>query len=114
MYYLLMNTNKILWENVRSLMIQRYGKENLNKTNIDSTAKYKDQGISLGSLQRIKAQKTAIGTDVLEKIALFFDVDVWQLLVKNLNASNPPVLKSLSDKEQAFYEKMKQMMKELQ
>ena len=101
-----MKTDEILWQNVKALMIQKYGKENLNRTNIDSTANNKDMAISLGSLQRIKAQNTAIGLEVIDKLAYFFDIYAWQLLVPNMNPSNLPILKTPSEIEEEYYRRM--------
>ena len=107
MYDFYMKTDEILWQNVKALMIQKYGKENLNRTNIDSTAHNKDMAISLGSLQRIKAQNTATGLEVIDKLAYFFEVSSWQLLVPNMNPSNLPVLMTPSEIEQELYRRMK-------
>jgi len=76
-----MDTKLILWENVKSQMIKKYGKENLYKTHIDSLESGKNKQISLSSLQRIKSKETAVGLDVLDKLAYFFELEPWQLLV---------------------------------
>lgn len=99
-----MDTKKIIWDNVRNLMIKRYGKENINKTYLDSNKK-----ISLGALQRIKAQQTAIGIDVLDNIAEFFEVQTWHLLLMNLDVHNPPVI-LMTKVEQDFYQKMNEIV----
>lgn len=62
-----------LWANVSALMKAEYGRENLTRLSGDT-------GIGPGSASRIKAQNTAIGLDVLEKIARKFGIEPWQLL----------------------------------
>ena len=74
-----MSTKQILWDNLKTLMIERYGDENLYQLNIDS-----NDEITLGALSRIKMQETAIGLDVLDKLASFFNVTPAILITKNL------------------------------
>lgn len=100
-----MDTKAILWANLRSLMISRYGKENLNRF-------YKESGVGLGNLSRIKAQETAVGLDVLDRIAEFFHIYTWQLLVPDLDPSNPPVV-AITQAEKAFYDRIKEAAKTL-
>lgn len=108
-----MNTKKILWANVQALMKLKYGEENLYKTHIDSSKLGKDLAISLGSLQRIKACETAIGLDVVDKIANFFEIEAWQLLVPDLQPDNLPIIKQATQKELEFYERIKAAAKDL-
>lgn len=104
-----LETKDILWQNVKTLMIDRYGKENLNKTVTESAKTvYK---ISLGSLQRIKKGDTATGIKILDKISGFFGLQTWQLLVPELDPTNPPVY--LSTKQKEVMEKLKKSYQEL-
>lgn len=50
----------------------------------------------------------------LEKIASANDLHVWQLLLPDLDISNPPMLAKDSDKQKVFYDKIKAVMKEIQ
>lgn len=104
-----MDTKQILWANVKALMVHKYGDENLYRTMKDSKAT--GYPISLGSLQRIKEQETAIGLDVLDKIAKFFELQSWQLLIEDLDPTNPPVF--LNSKQKEFFDKVKSSFKEL-
>jgi hypothetical protein len=88
-----MDTKKILWANVSSLMLKKYGEVNLYRTHIDSMVKGKELSISIGSLQRIKSCKTATGIDTVEKIAFFFNLQAWQLLCPLFDPTSPPELK---------------------
>lgn len=65
---------KILWNNVRALMLKHYGAENLNRL-------AREAKIGPGSASRIKEARTSIGLDVLEKVAHHFRVDPWELLM---------------------------------
>lgn len=62
-----------LWRNVQALMLSRYGRENLTRLSGETR-------IGPGSASRIKDQRTSIGLDVLEKIALKCGIEPWQLL----------------------------------
>ena len=104
------DTKKILWDNLRSLIIDRYVEENLSKTSKD--AKSRGIIISLGTLARIKAQETAVGLDVLSNIARFFELEAWQLLIEHLDPKNPPIF-ILDRKQQDFYIRMKSAYKDL-
>ena len=106
-----MNTREILRNNVITLMVHKYGKENMYKTNQES----KERGceISIGVLQRIKSMDTDIRMSVLESIANFFELQPWQLLVENIDATNPPVLREISQEERELYESIKNAAKKL-
>jgi hypothetical protein len=108
-----MDTKQILWVNVQALMTLKFGEVNLYKTTTESAKQGKDKAISLGSLQRIKACETAIGIDVVDKIASFFEIEAWQLLVPNLDPSNLPLIKQATQKELEFYERIKAAAKDL-
>jgi len=74
------DSKKVLWENVVSLMVDRYKKENLTKL-------AKDSGVGPGTMTRIKDQETSVGVDVLEKLASVANVEPWQLLHPNMGKS---------------------------
>jgi transcriptional regulator with XRE-family HTH domain len=64
----------VLWDNVRSLMVEKYGEENLNRL-------ARDAKIGVASVARIKEQKTSVGLDILEAVAKFFKLPPFQLLI---------------------------------
>ena len=74
------DSKKVLWENVVSLMVSRYKKENLTKL-------AKDSGVGPGTMTRIKDQETSVGVDVLEKLAAVANVEPWQLLHPDMGKS---------------------------
>jgi transcriptional regulator with XRE-family HTH domain len=51
--------------------------------------------------------------ETLEKIALYNGLEVWQLLISNLDISNPPMLAKDSAKQKEFYDRIKEAAKEL-
>jgi len=52
---------------------------------------------------RLENAESIASLGMLEKIAAKTDLEVWQLLIPNLNPSNPPVLKLATAIEETFY-----------
>jgi transcriptional regulator with XRE-family HTH domain len=75
---------------------------------------HRKTGLSQSTIGRTRKAETATTVDTLDAIAKFYGLSPWQLLIADLDISNPPVLKALTKKEQEFYDKMKQVMRELQ
>lgn len=67
------NVKKILWDNVKALMVLKYGEENLNQL-------ARDANIGPGSASRIKEGKTSVGIDIVERISKVFKVPAFTLL----------------------------------
>lgn len=65
---------KILWANVRALMVERYGDENLNRL-------AREARVGPGTITRIKAMKNSTGVEVIEKVAKALRVDPYRLLL---------------------------------
>jgi transcriptional regulator with XRE-family HTH domain len=84
----MVDTKKILWDNVYTLMIMKYGRENLRQTAEDS-------GVGPGTMTRIKQQETSTGVDTLEKLAKLFKVEVWQLLVPGIGQQELRVMQHM-------------------
>lgn len=93
------DSRKVLRDNVFALMEARYGKENLTQFAIDTKC-------GPGTSTRIKNARTWLKLDTLEKIARAFGLQPWQLLVPNLDASNPPVV-WLTENERLLYKRLK-------
>lgn len=74
-----LTTKQILWNNVQALMQERYGGENLTRL-------ARDTKIGPGTTTRIKMHQTSVGVDVLEKIAITFQLEPWQLLAPEMGA----------------------------
>ena len=93
------DSKQILWENVSTLMVHHWGKENLSE--LSRKAK-----VGLATCDRIKKRETSVGTDVLEKVADVFGLQAWHLLTPNLDPANPPVI-WLTKTERDLYENMR-------
>lgn len=98
------DTKATLWANVQALMVKHYGAENMTRLASEC-------GVGLGTVGRIKEQKTSAGIDMIEKIADRFNLSVWQMLVPGMDPANPPALQPVSAPERAFYEKIMQAAK---
>lgn len=81
---------QILWENVSTLMVARYGKENLGRMATDA-------GLGPATMTRLKQAETSTGIDIVAAIARVFHLQPWQLLVSDLSVSSPPALSSGSE-----------------
>lgn len=95
-----------LWSNVRALMIEHWGKVNLNRL-------ARDCEIGPATVVRIKEQNTSVGLETMEKIADHFGVAVWQLLVPGMDPKNPPVLQPMLPGEKILHEKIMKVTKEI-
>lgn len=62
-----------LWANVKALMEARWGAANINRL-------AREAKIANATVQRMKAQETSVGIDVLESIAKLFGVQAWELI----------------------------------
>lgn len=100
------DSNATLWQNISALMLKHYGKMSMKRLADEC-------GIGLGTVGRIKEQKTSTGLEVLDKIANRFNLAPWQLLVPGFDPSNPPTLQPVSAKERALYEKIMSAAKEI-
>lgn len=81
-----MNSKRILWENIQSIMDHHYHESNLWRLCHECK-------IGPGTGTRIKKMETSVGLDVIEKIASRFNLQPWHLLVPNLDPSNPPIIR---------------------
>lgn len=70
-------------------------------------------GISNGTLDRIRRCEVGASIDQLDLLAKAFEMEVWQLLVPNLEPANPPMLASVSEAQKAMLEKIKLAAAEL-
>lgn len=104
-HHSLMDTKKVLWQNVSRLMVYHWGREHLARLS-------RDAEIALASTTRLKEQRTSVGVDLLDKIAKCFHLQAWHLLVPNLDPSNPPVV-YLTEHEKALYERFRAAARDL-
>lgn len=69
---------EILWANVRALMLQRYGEENINRL-------AREAKIGPATVQGIKDGARSVRVETLEKIAKVFSVSPWQLIAPGMS-----------------------------
>lgn len=99
------SSREIVASNLKALMLRNEHSEGYL---------HKRTSLSQSTIGRILKRESSATIDTLDAIASVYGLSSWQLLVNELDVSNPPVLKNMSAKEQAFYEKMQAVMKELQ
>lgn len=75
-------------------------------TGLNQTAFAAKCGLQQRAYGRIENGESTAHLEMLEQIAKKNDLEVWQLLVKDFNPSNIPVLKLAPEVEQKFYEKI--------
>lgn len=77
-----------------------------------NTKLFNRAGIPVATISRILNGKTACTIDMLDRIAPAFNLEPWQLLVPNLSPSNPQILRTSSDTEEALYTKIRELIEE--
>lgn len=98
------DSREIIASNLKALM---------TKNNHSEGFLHKKIGLSQSTIGRVLKKESSATVDTIDTIANFYGLTSWQLMVVDLDVNNPQVLKALSVKEQAFYEKMKEVMKGL-
>lgn len=68
-------------------------------------------GMAQRAYGRIENSENWAHLESLEKIALYNGLEVWQLLIADLNIINPPMLESESKKQKAMYSKIEEAFK---
>ena len=63
----------------------------------------KKAGISLSSVQRVLSASAGASIDTIENLALALDVSPYQLIIPDLNISNPQVVNGASAAEKRLY-----------
>jgi transcriptional regulator with XRE-family HTH domain len=101
----MLKTREIIAANLRKLM---------DKNKHSEGDLHRKTGLSQSTIGRTLKGETATTVDTLDALAKVYGLLAWQMIIENLDITNPPTLKVLSVKEQQFYEKMKDAMKVLQ
>ena len=70
-------------------------------------------GPSNGTLDRIRRMESGCSIDELDKLAKVFELESWQLLVPDLDPTNPPLLAHVSQRQLDLYAKLKSVAKQL-
>lgn len=87
-------------------MLKHYGGENLTRL-------ARDCKIGPGTATRMKECQTSVGIDILDKIAKFFHLNPWELLVPGFDPANRPTLQPVSELERKLYERLREVAKEI-
>lgn len=100
-----LKSKEIIAANLRQLMLKNKHSEG---------DLHRKTGLSQSTIGRTLKGETATTVDTLDALAKVYGLLSWQMMIVDLDISNPPALKTLSTKEHAFYEKMKDAIKILQ
>lgn len=77
--------------------------------NLDSNPKLSERsGIGIATISRVINGQTAATLDTLGMLAKAFGLAPWQLLVPNLDATNPQILQSISPTEAGLYKRLRE------
>lgn len=98
-------TKNILAANVEALMAQ-----SLNLTSNILVETHSKGTVKKSTLQRIRAKKSACDIATLANLAKVFELAPWQLLLPELNVSNPQTLREATPVEAAMYAKFREMI----
>ena len=100
-----LSSKEIIAANLKALMIKNSHSEG---------ELHRKTGLSQSTIGRTLKGETATTVDTLDAIAKAFGLFAWQLLIENMDVTNPPLLRKLSGQEKEFYDKMKDVIKQLQ
>lgn len=95
-------SRSILAANLRALIDIKYASAS-NKPKAVSA----DSGIALSTVQRILDKDVGPSLDNIEALAGVFDLTVYQLLIPELNAKNPQIVKGATKAEERMYRNWK-------
>lgn len=87
-------------------MRHHYGRENLNRL-------ARETKIGPGTAARIKGMNQDANLKTVDKIAWFFKLQSWQLLLPGLDPTNVPVF-AMTEHERSLYRKLKRVQEALQ
>lgn len=106
-----MSARDILAANIQRLMDANPSLSSLVK--VAAEAKRKGHTVSKNAVDSAKSGSHAVNMDTLDGIARAFEMDAWQLLVPNMNPSNPPVLRSIGETEDEMYKRLRSAAAEI-
>lgn len=101
----ILKSREIIAANLRALMTKNEHSEGYV---------HRKTGLSQSTIGRTLKGETATTVDTLDTLSSFYGLHSWQMMLADLDISNPPALQVVSSKEKAFYDKMKAAMKEMQ
>lgn len=99
------NINEIVADNLSRLMD--------HVPELDSQGKlHKKSKVAQSTIGRTLRKETSITVENLASIAYAFELQPWQLLVPDLDPSNPQALREINGNEKEFYKKLMALAKE--
>ena len=97
-----MDIRQIIAANLRAL------KTHYDLTNIQMARRC---AVGEGTVNRAMSGTVGVASDVLQQLAQGFGLEAWQIMVQNLDPSNPPLICHNSPEEQALYNRLKAVLK---
>lgn len=74
---------------------------------LDTIVKVSERsGVSKGVVERMTKAEANTGVDHLQGIAQAFGLEVWQLMVPNLEPTNAPVLQEVSERQKEMWKRI--------
>ena len=98
------NGKSVLAANLRVLMVKNSHSEGYV---------HKKTGIAQSTVGRILRQESSATLESIDALAKLYGLQSWQLLVHELDVSNPPMLERDSEKQREFYKHIKMAAQEL-
>lgn len=95
------DSRRVLWASVSALMQHHWHGENLNRL-------AREAKVGAATCVRLKGQQTSVGLEVVDRIAVAFGVETWQLFVPGFDPKSPPVLLPVTQAERALYTRLLQ------
>lgn len=83
------NSKPALWAAVTALMTKHYGGENLSRL-------AREARIGPATSSRMKAQETSVGIDTIDRLADYFMVEPWQLILPGFDPDHSSLLANAS------------------
>lgn len=81
---------------------------------LDTIVKVSERsGVSKGVVERMTKAEANTGVDHLQGIAQAFGLEVWQLMVPNLEPTNAPVLQEVSERQKEMWKRIHDAAQEL-
>jgi transcriptional regulator with XRE-family HTH domain len=65
------------------------------------------------SIGRILAQEQSPTLDLVYKLARTFDLEPWQMLIEDLDPRDPPITKSIDERQRALFDRFRKAAQDL-
>lgn len=101
----------VLAANLRALMSRQHPE--MTEHELARLAKRHGGELSQSTVHRMLHGQTSCGVDHLATLAMVFELEPWQLLVPDLDPTDPPVLASVSKRLEAFQATLRQQSDEI-